>query len=47
MLVVGFFEKWVRADMPRYRELMGDFEHANKALVAAARDKNLDGATVA
>jgi hypothetical protein len=47
MLVVGYLEKFARADTPGYRELMGDFTYANKSLVLAAREKNLDGATIA
>jgi len=47
MLVVGYLEKWVRADTPGYQKMMNDFEYANKSLVLASREKNLDGATVA
>jgi hypothetical protein len=46
MLVVGYLEKWIRADTPGYRQMMKDFEYANKALTLAAREKNLDGATI-
>ncbi len=47
MLVVGYLEKWVRADIPEYQKMTKDFEFANKSLVEAARDKNLDRATIA
>ncbi len=47
MLVVGYLEKWVRADTPGYQKMMRDFEYANKSLVLASREKNLDGATLA
>jgi len=47
MLVVGYLEKWVRADTPGYQMMMKDFTYANKTLIVAARDKNLDGATIA
>jgi len=47
MLFVGYLEKWVRADTPEYKNMMRDFEFANKALVHASREKNLDGATLA
>jgi hypothetical protein len=47
MLVVGYLEKWVRADTPGYQILTRDFTSANKSLIAAAREKNLDGATIA
>jgi hypothetical protein len=47
MVLVGYLEKWVRSDTPRYQKMMKDFEYANKSLVLAAREKNLDGATVA
>jgi hypothetical protein len=46
MLFVGYLEKWVRADTPGYQNMMRDFEYANKALVHASRDKNLDSATL-
>jgi hypothetical protein len=46
MLFVGYLEKWVRADMPGYQNMMRDFEYANKQLVRASRDKNLDSATL-
>jgi hypothetical protein len=47
MLVVGYLEKWVRADAPGYQKMMKDFEYANKSLTLSAREKNLDGATLA
>ena len=47
MLVVGYLEQWIRADIPGYKEMMNDFKYANKSLALAAREKNLDGATVA
>jgi hypothetical protein len=47
MVVVGYFEKWVRADTPGYQMLMEDFMSANKSLISAAHAKNLDGATIA
>ena len=46
MLAVGYLERWVCADTPGYRAMMKDFEYANKSLVRAAREKNLDGATI-
>jgi hypothetical protein len=47
MLAVGYLEKWLRADTPGYQIFMKDFEYANKSLTLAAREKNLDGATIA
>lgn len=47
MLAVGYLEKWLRADTPGYQMFMKDFEYANKSLTLAAREKNLDGATIA
>ncbi|MGP0065942.1 MAG: hypothetical protein ACLQGP_20375 [Isosphaeraceae bacterium] len=47
MLVVGYLEKWVRADTPGYENFTKDFQYANKSLSNAAREKNLDGATLA
>jgi hypothetical protein len=46
MLFVGYLEKWIRADTPGYQNMMRDFEFANKALVHASREKNLDAATL-
>jgi len=47
MLAVGYLEKWVRADTPGYQKFMKDFEYANKSLANSAREKNLEGATLA
>jgi len=47
MLVVGYFEKWVRADTPGYQKMTKDFDYANRSLILASREKNLDGATIA
>jgi hypothetical protein len=47
MLAVEYLEKWVRADVPNYKKMLNDFEYANRALVLASKEKNLDGATLA
>jgi hypothetical protein len=47
MIAVGYLEKWIRADTPEYQTMLRDFLYANKSLTLAAREKNLDGATVA
>ena len=47
MIAVGYLEKWLRADTPGYQTMLRDFDYANKTLALAAREKNLDGATVA
>jgi hypothetical protein len=47
MQFMGYLESWARSDTPRYREQMQSFGFANGALVQAAKDKNLDGATLA
>jgi hypothetical protein len=47
MLVVEYLEKALRADTPGYNMKLKDFEYANKALSLAAREKNIDGATIA
>ena len=47
MQFMGYLESWARSDMPGYREQMQSFGFANGALVRAAKDKNLDGATLA
>ena len=47
MIAVGYLEKWIRADTPEYQTMLRVFLYANKSLTLAAREKNLDGATVA
>ncbi len=47
MLAVDYMEQWFRADTPDYRLLVSDFRFANETLVRAAREKNLERATVA
>ena len=47
MIAVGYLEKWVRADTPGYKTMLADFEYANKSLVLATRERNLDRATIA
>jgi hypothetical protein len=47
MLAVGYLEKWVRAGTPGYLMLVKEFDSANRALTRAAREKNLDCATIA
>jgi hypothetical protein len=47
MLVMEYLEKWLRADTPGYNIKLKDFEYANKALRLAAKEKNMDGATIA
>ena len=46
MVAVGYLEKWIRSDIPGYQKKIRDFEYANKTLALAAREKNLDGATI-
>lgn len=46
MLFVGYLEKWVRAETREYKNMMRDFEYANKSLIRASREKNLDSATL-
>jgi hypothetical protein len=47
MQFMGYLESWARSDKPGYREQMQSFGFANGALVRAAEDRNLDGATLA
>jgi hypothetical protein len=47
MQFMGYLERWLRKDAQGYKEQLHAFEYANAALVRAARDKNLDGATLA
>jgi hypothetical protein len=45
LLVVGYLEKWDRADLPGYRQQLRSFEAANKDLLRHARDKDIRPAT--
>lgn len=47
MEVVGFLEKWDRADLPEYRRQIRYFDDANKELMRQAGKKNINGATLA
>jgi hypothetical protein len=47
MNFLGYLEKWTRADMPEYKRQVGFFEFANQELIRQAKDKNLEGATLA
>jgi len=47
MQVMGFLEGWVRADVEGYKPQLLAFDHANAAIVRAAKEKNLDGVTIA
>jgi hypothetical protein len=47
MIAVGYLEKWIRADTPEYQTMLRNFLYSNKSLSLAAREKNLEGATVA
>ncbi len=40
-------EEWFRADTPEYRAHLKSFRSANEELIRLAKDKNLDGATLA
>jgi hypothetical protein len=47
MNFLGYLEKWLRADMPAYKYQVSHFEFANHELIRQAKEKNLDGATLA
>jgi hypothetical protein len=47
MNILNYLEKWSRADMADYKRQVSHFEFANKELMRQARDKNLEGATLA
>ena len=47
MQVVGYMEKWDRADLPEYRRQLRYFDDANKELIRQAEKKNTSGATLA
>ena len=40
-------EHWFRADTPQYKTQLSAFWYGNDALIKAAEEKNLDGATLA
>jgi hypothetical protein len=47
MNVLGYLEKWTRGDRPDYKKQVVFFEFANQELICQAKEKNLDGATLA
>lgn len=47
MIVVGYLERWDRADIPEYKRQLKAFEEANKDLVRRAERKDVGGATKA
>jgi hypothetical protein len=47
MSAIEQLEKWLRADSPAYRTQLRLFEFADRELIRAAREKNLDAATLA
>jgi hypothetical protein len=47
MNLMEYLEKWARADRPEYRTQLRLFEFADRELIRAASDKNLEAATLA
>jgi hypothetical protein len=47
MNVLNYLEGYVKADVPEYKEQLQVFKFANGALIKAARNKNIEGATLA
>lgn len=47
MSFLGYLEKWVRGTSPDYKRQISYFDFANGELIRQAREKNLDGATLA
>lgn len=47
MNFVGYLEKWTRGGQPDYKRQVAYFEFANQELIRHAKEKNLDGATLA
>jgi hypothetical protein len=47
MNLMTYLERWARADTPGYRTQLQLFEFADRELIRAAREKNLDAATLA
>jgi len=45
--ILGNLERWVQAKKPDYVRQVSLFEFANSELIRQARDKNIDGATLA
>ncbi len=46
----GFLEKWISADRPKHKDYelqLSNFEFYNRELISQARDKNIEGATLA
>lgn len=47
MSFLGYLEKWARGDRPDYKKQVVFFDFANRELIRQAKEKNLDGATLA
>jgi hypothetical protein len=47
MQVVGYLEEWDRGDTPEYKRQLRYFTDANKELIRQAKNKNINGATLA
>jgi cytochrome c556 len=47
MSFLGYLEKWTRGDQPDYKKQIVFFDFANRELIRQAKEKNLDGATLA
>jgi cytochrome c556 len=47
MQITSYLEAWSRGDLPDYKAQLQAFDYANGAIVRAARNKNLDGVTIA
>jgi cytochrome c556 len=47
MSFLGYLESWTRSNTPEYKRQVTYFDFANSELIRQAREKNLDGATLA
>lgn len=47
MQLMGYLEEWARADLPEYKAQLRAFDYASGEIIRAAKDKNLDGVTLA
>jgi hypothetical protein len=47
MSFLGYLEKWARGDRPDYKKQVGFFDFANQGLIRQAKEKNINGATLA
>jgi hypothetical protein len=47
MSLLDYLEGYARADVPGYKRQLSTFDSANRELIRQAREKNIEGATLA